>query len=310
MQDIFSSILPIFLITMLGSIIKSKWITSEEFWRGIEKLSYFLLFPILLFNYISEADLSSPELIRLIFGLILVSCIIGFALVLYQRQYDVDKAQFTSIFQGSIRYNSYTFFALGASLYGPKGMEVVAVVSAYMIIFTNAASIFVFATYIKDGSQTQPNHSNFMSLLRKFGVNPLIIASIIGFIFNYSDFQLNMGIKNTLTSLSNSALAIGIMNVGAGLKFSLDAEDFKHVTISCVIKLLVFPLISMAVLSMMSITGTQKAIGILYSGLPAASTSYVLAKQLGGDSDLMASIITITTILSVFTLSLIMYIST
>jgi predicted permease len=310
MQEIFGGILPIFLITMLGSVIKNNWITSDDFWRGIEKLSYFLLFPILLFNYISEADLSSPELMRLILGLIVTTSVIGFGLMLYQRHSDIDKAQFTSIFQGSIRYNSYTFFALGASLYGSDGMKIVAVVSAYMIIFTNAAAIFIFTTYIPDDSKHASMKARFISIIRKFGFNPLIVASIVGFIFNYGDFHLNIGIRNTLGSLSNAALAIGIMNVGAGLKFYIDEEDLKQIGITCVIKLLIFPVLSIFILSAMSITGLPKAIGVLYSGLPVASTSYVLAKQLGGDSDLMASIITITTILSVFTLSLIIYVST
>lgn len=307
MQHVFWSILPIFLITLLGSVIRNKWITSDEFWRGLEKLSYFLLFPVLLFNYISTADLGSGAFTQLIWGLIISSLIVALGLAYYQYKQNIDKAQFTSIFQGAIRYNSYIFFALGKSLYGDAGLVIVSVVSAYMIIFTNALSVFIFVYYL-NAEEPKQNHPSIAILIQRCAVNPLIIASILGFMFNYAGFSLNIGIKNTLDSLSNAALAMGIMNVGAGLRFVINLYDLKYITIAGVIKLLIFPVITMAVLSLMSVEQTPKALGVLYSGLPCATTSYVLSKQLGGDHNLMASIITITTIFSVLSLSLLMYV--
>ena len=55
------------------------------------------------------------------------------------------------------------------------------------------------------------------------------------------------------------------------------------------------------------IDDTARSVGMLYSALPCASTAYILSKQMGGDADLMASIITTTTVLSVFTISMVMY---
>ncbi len=91
MNDIFAGTFPILLITMLGSVIKRKWIISEEFWRGLEKLSYFFLFPCLLFNNISGADLKDLSLGRLIISLILASSLVAAALIWYAERYKVDK---------------------------------------------------------------------------------------------------------------------------------------------------------------------------------------------------------------------------
>lgn len=301
--------MPIFIITLMGSVIKNKWITSEEFWRGLEKLSYFLLFPILLFNYISTADLNSSSIVRLIIGLAISSLILLSSLVFYKKHYPMQNQQFTSVLQGSVRYNSCIFFAISKALYGEEGMVIVSVVSAYMIIFTNVLSVFAFIHYTADLESREKNITpTIIMLLHKCSVNPMIIASVLGFLFNYLDMHLNIGIKNTLDTLSDAALAIGIMNVGSGLKFIVDSKDLYLISITGIAKLLIFPLISFVILSIMSVTGISKEIGILYSGLPCATTSYVLSKQLGGDHSLMASIITITTIFSVLTLSLLMYI--
>lgn len=306
MQNIFLGALPIFLITLLGSLIKRKWLTSEEFWRGLEKLSYFILFPAVLFNYIHKADLTSNDLIRLVFALTIATVSVTVLLVIYRRKIPVDSVKFTSIFQGAIRYNSYIFFGLGGSLFGSEGLAVIAVISSYMIIFTNVISVMVFAYYIPRQEQIN-SRQNFTFTCKMILSNPLIIASVVGFIFNYGGFELNIGIKKTIAALSESALAIGMLNVGAGLKFNLCMDDVRHSMIASFFKLVIFPIITAFILSLMSITGIDKSIGLLYSCLPCASTAYVLSRQLGGDPDLMASIITFTTIFSVFSISFLMY---
>lgn len=311
MAEIFSSTLPIFLITMLGSIVKHKWLTAEEFWRGLEKLSYFLLFPAVLFSYVSKADLGAGALTKLVFALVISTAIVSVGLIYYRKRTGIDRVQFTSIFQGAVRYNSYIFFGLSDALFGSEGLAIVAVISSYMIVFTNAISVMVFAGYIPENQNEGQDRLASLRLIVKLMItNPLIVASILGFLFNYSGLELSTGLQKTLSSLSDSALAIGMLNVGAGLKFVISSANIKLILFTSGIKLVAFPIITVIVLSIMSITGTTKAIGILYSCLPCASTAYVLSRQLGGDPDSMASIITFTTILSVISLSLLMYILT
>ncbi|WP_347939409.1 AEC family transporter [Rickettsia oklahomensis] len=308
MNEIFCSTLPIFLITLLGSIIKNKWLTSEEFWRGIEKLSYFVLFPAMLFNYVSTADLSVGSIIKLVVALIISTILVSLGLIIYQKKYNIDKVQFTSIFQGSIRYNSYIFFGVSSPLLGSSGLSVVAVISSYMIIFTNILSVMIFAYYIPNKSITNTIRTSFILMIKLIVRNPLIIASLVGFVFNYSNLELHLGLKKTLDSLSNAALAIGMLNVGAGLNFTIRQELLYNVMFTSFVKLVAFPLVSLMVLWLMSIDGLDRAVGILYSCLPCASTAYVLSRQLDGDPDSMASIITFTTFFSVITISIIMYI--
>ncbi|ABV84725.1 AEC family transporter [Rickettsia massiliae] len=308
MNEIFCSTLPIFLITLLGSIIKNKWLTSEEFWRGIEKLSYFVLFPAMLFNYVSTADLSVASISKLVAALIISTILVSIALIIYQKKYNIDKVQFTSIFQGSIRYNSYIFFGVSSPLLGPSGLSIVAVISSYMIIFTNILSVMIFAYYIPNKSVTNTIRTSFVLMMKLIVRNPLIIASLVGFVFNYSNLELHLGLKKTLDSLSNAALAIGMLNVGAGLNFTIRQELLHNVMLTSFVKLVAFPLVSVVVLWLMSIDGLDRSVGILYSCLPCASTAYVLSRQLDGDPDSMASIITFTTFFSVVTISIIMYI--
>jgi malonate transporter len=308
MLDVWNSILPIFMTLMLGKIIKTYWLTSDEFWRGTEKLSYFLLFPCALFNYIVDANLNSNELRHLIIILITSSSLLIIGLLVYQNKCNVDGKIFTSIFQGSIRYNNYIFFGVGGALYKDYGLSIIAIVALYMIVFTNVSTIITFNTFLekdKDSDYLQ----KLITLIKKFTLNPMIFASTAALIFNTFEITIGVSLKKLISNLSGAALTMGIITVGSGLQFSIKHRaHLKTIIIATVNKLLVLPIITFLLLSAFNIVGMPREIGLLYSGLPCATTSYILSKQLGGDSELMASIITFTTMFSIISLSFLMYI--
>ena len=308
MYSVFYNVLPIFLIALLGSVIRRKWLTSSEFWRGLEKLSFYILFPNVLFEYSAKVDLNSSEFLRLTIALMTSILIIAVMLILYQIKRPHSGVQFTSIFQGATRYNNYIFFALGAALFGIEGITIVATIAPYLLIFTNITAVMSFTHYIPQNDGVSTKRKNLILMIKSIGANPFVLASIAGIIFNYLQLTLNVGIEQTIHSLANSALAIGILIVGAGIKLKVDPEDLKQVAFTSCVKLILMPVITFIVLWLMGITGTAKSVGILFSCLPCASSSYILSRQLGGDSEVMSSIITFTTIFSILSLSLLVYI--
>ena len=309
MYSIFYSVLPIFLIALLGSVIRRKWLTSDEFWRGLEKLSFYVLFPTVLFQYSYKVDLGSSGFLRLAGALIIANLIIAILLVVYQSRKPYDKVQFTTIFQGATRYNNYVFFGLGAALFGEDGLSIISTISPCLLIVTNITSIMSFIYYIpqNEGSSFSRKKSLIL-MIKSIAANPFVIASIVGWFFNYFELILNVGVEKTIRSLADSALAIGIMIVGASIKFTIKPEYFKQVIITSGVKLIAMPIITFIVLWSMSITGIAQSVGILFSCLPCASSSYILSRQLGGDPETMSSTITFTTVFSILSLSLLVYI--
>jgi len=234
--------------------------------------------------------------------------IVAIMLILYQTKRPYSRVQFTSVFQGATRYNNYIFFALGAALFGTDGLTIVATISPYLLILTNIIAVMSFTHYIPKSGGASTKRKNLLLMIKSIGTNPFVLASIAGVTFNYLQLTLNVGIENTIHSLANSALAIGILIVGAGIKLKVAPEHFKQVVFASSVKLILMPVITFIVLWLMGITGTAKSVGILFSCLPCASSSYILSRQLGGDPETMSSIITFTTIFSILSLSLLVYI--
>ncbi len=307
MIEVFYSVIPIFLIAFIGSVIRRKWIKSNEFWRGLEKLSFYILFPAVLFEHISKVDMNEAGILRMVIALMISTLIVALLLIIYQSKKKIDNTYFTSVFQGGTRYNNYIFFALGAALFGDEGLAIISSISPYMIIFTNIASIIIFAYYAPQG-ESKSMSRNVIIMFKSIATNPFVIVSIIGFLCNYFSIILNVGVERTIHSLADSALAIGIIIVGASLKFTITPEHVRIVFFSSMMKLVATPVITFIVLWLMAITGTPRSIAILFSCLPCASSSYILSRQLGGDPETMSSIITFSTIFSILSLSLLIYI--
>ena len=59
MQDVFLSIVPIFLLIVLGHGLRRGGIPSFEFWNMNDKLVYWVLMPALLFSKISTTHVES-----------------------------------------------------------------------------------------------------------------------------------------------------------------------------------------------------------------------------------------------------------
>jgi predicted permease len=308
MIAIFNSTVPIFLLMLIGAIIKRYWLTAEEFWRGMEKLSYFLLFPCAIFSYIIAVDLKDNQITEVVSLLILATCIVGSFLIIYQKQYGIKPKVFTSVFQGGVRYNNYIFFGIGEALYQAPGLSLIAIVAVYMIVFTNVISILVFNIFL-ERSQGSDYFNKLFNLIKKFTLNPIIFASILALVFNKFEIQIGVSLNNLLQNLSNAALPMGLITVGSALKLSInDSDQLKLIFVTIGAKLIMMPVTTYILLELFQIDGIIAEIGLLYSCLPCASTSYILSKQLGGDADLMASIITFTTIFSILSLSFLMYV--
>jgi predicted permease len=300
MLNIFLSILPIFLLIVIGFISKLYIKDVAVFWGFSDKFVYYLFFPALLILDISEANFSGADNFYPITSTIISTIII--ALIIFTVKFFVKTSPslFTSIFQGGIRYNSYVFIALSQSLFGSEGVALSGFFVAYMIILTNIMSVLVMNHY---GSGSKKNLSGAILALAK---NPLIIGAVLGVIMNISNIHITGALKQLFLYLANAATPLSLMSVGAGLIISMHIHQIVSIFYTTALKLVAMPIITIVLVKYFGASGLPANIAILYSAVPCAGNAYILARQMGGNHEAMASIITWTTLLSIITLSFIL----
>lgn len=299
MSHVLNSLLPICLIIFTGYAFKHAKFPSVDFWPLADKFTYYVLMPSLLVYKLSVAKIDLSYTVNLVSTTLLSIFTILIILILLNRILHFENRAFTSIVQGGIRFNTYVLLAFVDTAYGDKGLVLAAIVMAFAIPFINVLCISVFAIYTRNGQ------FSLRSFLKTIIKNPLIGACVIGGIINATGSPLPLFVLKSLSIVSNAALPIGLLSVGVGLELKYLKHAKKELVVSTVAKLLLFPLVAYGFGLLLGLEGMSMSIAVIFGAMPTAVSAYILARELGGDVSLMASIITLQTLMCMGTLFLI-----
>ncbi len=297
MQQVILALWPLFALMGMGYFLANKAWLKEDFWRGAEKLNYYLLFPALLISGLAAAPLDNPQLPRLAWAVLLILAAAWVLLLVYRKALALPSARFGVDVQGVLRFNTYLALAVVMDLWGQNGLAISALIMAVLIPSCNVLSVWAF---------TAEKGVSVRSLLLPMTKNPLILSCLAGVILNLSHVGLPFGSAGFLKMLASTSLPLGLLCIGAALNIEKLLAAFKVLLGVCVVRLVLMPILAFAVAKLVGLGGMELALLTLFFAVPTAPTAYVLAKQLGGDSDLMAGVISLETVLSVFSLPLVL----
>lgn len=298
MVALIDALLPPFLLIALGGLLRARRFVPDSFWPAAERLTYFITFPALLFVNAARADLQSTSLEALagvaVATVVIKAALMGAARPLLAR---IDGPAYSSLFQGAIRPNTYVGLALAYGLYGEAGLMLTAISVAVVVPTVNVLSV---AACLRWGAGQR--RAGWRGTLMPILANPLILASLGGLAVNLLGWPLPVGLGPLLDILGRAALPLGLLAVGAGLDLRAAKRALGKSGASALGKLIVLPAISLVLGRLAGLDGLALAVVTIYAGLPTSASAYVLARQMGGDAPLMASIITVHTLTALLTL--------
>ena len=287
-------ILSDFGLIVVGLLLVRLWPASFDrgFWTGAEKLVYYVLFPALLFNSINGAsfDLRTDLVVLgVAVGAFLLAVVAGFAArPLLRPAPDV----FASSVQTAFRYNSYIGLALAQSLYGSRGVALLALIIAVCVPLANLFAVYALARHAQRG------------LLKELAANPLIIATVAGLVTNLLGLTLPALAQGFLARLGGASLALGLLCIGAGLTLAAVRTETRLLGYFASVKLLLFPAAVLGLVAFAGLNGVPAQVLVLFAALPTASSAYVLAARMGGNAAPVAFAVTLQTLAAMLTLPL------
>lgn len=295
-----TALAPIMVLILLGYGLKRARFLSEQNWSGMEKLTYFVLFPALLIRTLGQQILVGapwPSMLVVVTGTLMTSAI---AFIFWHRIFaSVKNATFTSIFQGGVRFNTYIALSVAQGLFGSEGLALASVAAGFMIVSINLLCISVFVVWGK------ASFRGIIPFVREVVGNPLIIGCVLGWFLSLSGIGLPGIAEDTLEIVGRAALPIGLLAVGAALKPEVIRGHIRPVSISSMVQFGLKPLTAALLISYTGLTGISAGVLVVAFMTPTAPSAYILARQLGGDTETMASIITFQTVLAFLAMPLI-----
>ena len=283
---------PVLVLLIMGNVLLRAKLINDEFVTTGSKLVFTVALPALLFISISQADFSkAANPVLIITGL---TGTLGYFLVLMLASHlMVPNRQATGVVtQGGFRANMGIIgLAYCAQTYGNDGLAAASVYLGMVTILFNVLSVFILNFY-------QEGKRSLTSQIEGILKNPLIIAIVIALPFSYFDWQLPVLLTTTGEYFAQLTLPLALLCTGASLQFRSFSADWFNISLSSLSKCVFYPAVMVGVAYAAGLRGMPLGIVLLMTIAPTAAASYVMVRTLGGDYRLAASIIAITTVLS------------
>ena len=287
-------LLPDFSLILCGYLLCRHTALNRAVWGPVESLVYYFLFPLLLFQSIVKSPLDLAATSNLIGAGVAVG-LAGIAMA-YSLPYlpglrrHINLREHAASAQVAFRFNSFIGLALAERLAGSQGLQLIAVLIGVCVPLFNVAAVWPMARHAGSG------------FLRELVRNPLILATASGLAANLLGFSLPAWSVPTLSRLGASAIVLGLMAAGAGMQFGhlTQAKTLAAAVLS--IKHFLMPLMALGLARAFGLDAVQSSILLAFSGLPTASSAYVLAARMGYNGGYVAGLVTLSTLLGVVSL--------
>lgn len=290
--------LPEFALIVLGTVLRRWAWRSPAFWTELERLVYYVLFPVLLVRTTLAADLGAagtgPALVAAA-GALVAGALLG-AVVRWLP--GIDRLTAASGWQTAFRFN--TFLAL--ALVDDRGLAALALMGVLLgvsVPLVNVLAVTALARSTAGSPGARPGAGVLAAVVR----NPLIIATVAGLAGNLVGLTLPAPVDTTLGRIAGAAVPMGLLTVGAALRLAeLAPREWLASGYLTVVKLVAVPAVGLGLAALLGVEGDQRAVVLAFAAVPPATASYVLTARMGGNGSFVAAHTSVATTAALLTL--------
>ena len=290
-----NNLLPILLLGGAGFALG---ITLKLDSRPLGRVIFYILSPVLVFNLLTSSKLAVESIVLMMaYSASVMLIIAGIAFVICKllrlERTLLVVVVLTSLFANNGNYGlpliSFAF-----------GQEALAYASIYFV--TNCLILYTVGVLIASLGHLRVEEA-LLGLLKV----PAIYAIILAIIFIRTGWILPAPIQKTVELTSGGAVPAMLILLGLELRKVEWTHNLRSLSIPVVCRLLVGPVIGLAMAALFGLNSTARKAGITEAGMPSAVMTTILANEYKLDPSLVTAIIFIGTILSPLTLTPLIY---
>nr|WP_255771364.1 AEC family transporter [Microbulbifer guangxiensis] len=270
---------------------------SDSFVDDASRLVFLITLPVLLFINIFSAESALAEE-----GPLLLAAALGTLVSMplaWLSARPLEYGDRSAFIQGAFRGNlGIIGLAWAAKAYGSNGLAQAALLMAVVTMLYNLAAVSLFAVY------SQHSRFSWRRLLRDIAQNPLIIAIVLALLARQFELRFPVMLLQTGEYLASITLPLALLCIGASLDFSLLRRSSLAAVGASVFKLVMVPLVLLVFGWLFGLPSQSMGVLFLMAAAPTATVSFIMARAMGGNSQLAANIVALSTLLSVVTASI------
>jgi predicted permease len=297
-MDILTTIIPIFIVVMLGWTARKRGFISDDFLGPANRLVYYLAIPAMIFRSISKSSLTD-QFHGLVLFVTLATVVAGYGCAwLLCRAGSMHRTRAGSFVQSSGHGNlGYIGLAVAFYYLGEMGLAKASILVGMMMILQNLLSVIALQVHAEE---KRGSHGPVDLCLNIMG-NPVILSAIAGIIFSSLEIATPLIVRRTLDILSGLALPTALLIIGASISTGVMRSHFKPVTMVILIKLVFMPALGLVLYLLCGLPTADYLPGLILLAAPTATVAYVMGREMHGDVDFAVAAISASTLVSAVT---------
>lgn len=284
------------LLMGIGILVRKAQIVEPPTMRQVDKLTFRLFMPTLLFSNIYRADLAENFSAKLM-GFAALSLLAVFALaMLLPSRMEPEHNRAASIGQAMVRSNYILYgVAVAESLYGDGQATTVALLGALVVPLSNALAVVILEV-------NRSGKADFAKIVTAIFKNPMVIAALLALSLQLLHLRLPGIIETVVEDLAAVTTTLSFISLGVSLNLGEMRRNRRPLAVGVFLRMLLIPLIFIPLTLALGFHGQEFCALLVLFAAPAAVASYPMAVAMGADGPLSGQLVVFTTLLSVVTM--------
>lgn len=290
---------PVFLMMVLGYILKQTGMFTEEFCSVANKYVFQIALPVLLFRDIGLTDLYADFEMSFVLYCAGVTVVMFLGTWFLAAKLMPDKSMVGAFSQAAVRSSVAVLgIAFVENIYGDAGLTPLMIVAAVPLF--NIFSVVILTFSAESGHH---NHETIKRACINVCKNPIIIGILAGIPISLLQIELPVIPAKVIGSIASTATPIALLCVGAGFEGTRAFAKLRPTAVATFVKLILLPALFLPLAVALGFHGAEMVAVIVMLGSPTTVSAYIMAKNMGNDAELSSSIVVLTTLLSSITLT-------
>jgi len=297
--------IPIFLLMILGYVLKQIKMVDEPFIKTLNKLNYNVTLPVLVFKDLSQSDFLQVWNTKYVLFCFLVTlfCILS---IWFLAVFCLKNKELVGEFvQASYRSSAAVLgIAFIQSIYGNSGMAPLMIIGTVPLYNVAAVLILSFTGPAAKGLNPAALKKSILGIL----TNPIILGILAGMLASVCGLDLPIILDKTVTNVAVLASPLALIGLGAGFEEGKAIKLVKPTLATTLVKLVVWPLLFLPLAILLGFRNEMLIALLVMLGAPTTPSCYIMARNMGHDGVLTSGAVVATTLFSSITLTVALFI--
>lgn len=291
--------LPIFLLIILGKVLKTTKIINDEFTKTADRYVFRIALPALLFSDLTENNVGSAfdgKYVLFCFSVTIFSIAVLWGLT---EKFMKNEEQKGAFIQGSYRSSAAILgLAFINNMYDSVGMAPLMIIGCVPLY--NIFAVIILTLKGDNGGKKPNMKETFINVMK----NPILLSILIALPFASLNLHFPSFVNKAIGSVANTATPLALISIGASFEGKKALKKMKPTLLASFIKLILLAGLFLPLAVFFGYRNQELMALLVMLGSPTTVSSYIMAKNTGNDGILTSSIIVLTTLLSSLTLTL------